>query len=1060
MISMNKTSFFTLLLVSVLTIQVGFSNSLESSFFNPEKLEALRENDSNKRFNGSVRGTVLEAGTNEALIGASVLIKGTLKGAATDVDGVFTIRGIDPGVQTLVVSYLGFKTKEVELEIRDGETVEIDITLEWEGVQGEEVTITAQARGQVAAINQQLQSNTISNIVSKDRIQDIPDVNAAESIGRLPGVAIQRSGGEANKVLIRGLSPKFSTVTVNGVRIPSTSSDDRSVDLSLISSTMLDGIEVKKAITPDMDGDAIAGSVDLKLREAPEGFESSAQLQGGYTELQDYYQNYRLIGTISDRLLDNKLGYIATFSADQFDRSADQLNASYGEFRNSITDEVDGALIESVNAQEYFNLRSRIGGSMLFDYRLPDGKITGNFFYNRQKNDGHVRTNNIFNLTGRAGNSLSINEGTTEILTTGLSLEQDFGWLRIDGGISRTSSLNKNPRNYYADFRIESETGEFIQENETILWPSDTLGVQPIGVLPFVLPNDTTTILGTTSLSSLRQEEVNYTTQLDFTLPFDLNDQINGHVKLGGKVRWLDRSNDQQGRSRNWAYLTYDDYDPVTGVAGDEGELLRCIYDQTGPINGYNLFDELVVNSENAISSYIPIHYFDTGYSRDNFLTGEGGDGFPIGFSPGLSDMQRFINAVDNCQFRGFPGLQEDPFANRGNDYTGNERYDAAYIMSEINLGQHVTFIPGVRWEHDYSTFKTERFNVRYFQNQASVSEVDTLRIERDFNFVLPMFHLQIDPNEWLKIRLAYTETLARPDFTLYIPRAFKNDQQNYITANNSALKPSESVNYDVSASVFQNHVGLFTLSGFYKRISDLPLWTERNLTGLDTLTASQAENLNIPFGGTNIWAENGTTIATHINAPFDTEVWGVEFDWQTNFWYLPSFLKGTVLTINYTRMFSETTYQRNVKTGEVVCVRFCEFPQFREDVEIWADTTRTGRAFDQPAHLLNVTLGYDFKGFSARLSYLYQGDRLTNIRRIFYPVLDAYSDKYQRWDVTVKQSLGETIELYGNFSNLTSTPDRNIIGDGGGDASRGFGSTTLAQYYGFTMDLGVRLRF
>jgi len=98
-----------------------------------------------------------------------------------------------------------------------------------------EIVVTAQVAGQLAAINEQFSDRVVKNVVSRDRIQELPDNNAAESIGRLPGVAIQRSGGEANKVAIRGLSPKFNTVTVNGVRLPTTDPNDRSVDLSLVS---------------------------------------------------------------------------------------------------------------------------------------------------------------------------------------------------------------------------------------------------------------------------------------------------------------------------------------------------------------------------------------------------------------------------------------------------------------------------------------------------------------------------------------------------------------------------------------------------------------------------------------------------------------------------------------------------------------------------------------------------------------------------------------------------------------------------------------------------------
>ena len=78
-------------------------------------------------------------------------------------------------------------------------------------VESETVIVSAQAAGQVAAINQQLSSNTIVNVISEEKIQELPDANAAEAIGRLPGVSIQRSGGEANKITLRGLSDKYTS---------------------------------------------------------------------------------------------------------------------------------------------------------------------------------------------------------------------------------------------------------------------------------------------------------------------------------------------------------------------------------------------------------------------------------------------------------------------------------------------------------------------------------------------------------------------------------------------------------------------------------------------------------------------------------------------------------------------------------------------------------------------------------------------------------------------------------------------------------------------------------
>lgn len=199
---------------------------------------------------GKIEGSIIDSQSKDPLPGANVYLEGTTLGAATDIKGKFVISQVPSGNYNLVVRYLGYREKSLQVSTKEGETLKLEaIKLDFQIIEGEAITVTAQAEGQIAAINQQLTSNTIANIVSQARIRELPDVNAAESIGRLPGVAIQRSGGEATKVSIRGLSPKYNTVTINGVRVPATGGDDRSVDLSLISSNILDGIEVKKAPT-------------------------------------------------------------------------------------------------------------------------------------------------------------------------------------------------------------------------------------------------------------------------------------------------------------------------------------------------------------------------------------------------------------------------------------------------------------------------------------------------------------------------------------------------------------------------------------------------------------------------------------------------------------------------------------------------------------------------------------------------------------------------------------------------------------------------------------------
>ena len=108
-----------------------------------------------------------------------------------------------------------------------------------EAIMGEEVVVTAMMRGQTAAINQQVNSNTIVNVVSKEKIMELPDQNAAETVARLPGVSLVRDGGEGTKVTLRGMAPRFNSITIDGEKVPSTSDQDRSVDLSMFSTDAL-----------------------------------------------------------------------------------------------------------------------------------------------------------------------------------------------------------------------------------------------------------------------------------------------------------------------------------------------------------------------------------------------------------------------------------------------------------------------------------------------------------------------------------------------------------------------------------------------------------------------------------------------------------------------------------------------------------------------------------------------------------------------------------------------------------------------------------------------------
>ena len=231
--------------------------------------------------NYSITGYVRDTASGEALIGANVFVEGTSIGSATNKNGFYKIDDLKEGNYSLKVSYIGYGSALDSIKL-SGEKSELalDFNLNYTTIEGNEVLVTAQAKGQMDAINKQLNAKSIVNIISSDRIQELPDANAAETVARVPGVSIRREGGEGNKVVIRGLSPKYNNITVNGVKLASTDNNDRSTDLSMISQYMLDGIEVTKAGTPDQDSDVLGGTVNFLLKKAEPGFHGNIISQG------------------------------------------------------------------------------------------------------------------------------------------------------------------------------------------------------------------------------------------------------------------------------------------------------------------------------------------------------------------------------------------------------------------------------------------------------------------------------------------------------------------------------------------------------------------------------------------------------------------------------------------------------------------------------------------------------------------------------------------------------------------------------------------------------------
>ena len=123
----------------------------------------------------TIEGMVKDKKTQKSLIGANVFIVGTSIGTSTDADGKYKLSNVKPGSYKVKASYIGYQAVEVDLELTSTDNITQDFELSYVSLQGEEIEVTAQARGQIDAVNEQIKAKSIKNIVSSDRIQELPD---------------------------------------------------------------------------------------------------------------------------------------------------------------------------------------------------------------------------------------------------------------------------------------------------------------------------------------------------------------------------------------------------------------------------------------------------------------------------------------------------------------------------------------------------------------------------------------------------------------------------------------------------------------------------------------------------------------------------------------------------------------------------------------------------------------------------------------------------------------------------------------------------------------------
>lgn len=917
----------------------------------------------NAQDRGSIEGTVVDSLSGEVIIGANIFITDLGRGDATDVDGKYSIGNIPVGTYRLTVSYLGYATKNITAEVGSGELLVLDIVLSPNVIQGEEITVLAQAAGQIAALKQQMESNTIVNVVSKERLNELPDQNAAAAVSRLPGVSVQRDAGEASKVVVRGLSPKFNSITVNGVRIPGTDPNDRSVDLSLVPPEVLDGIEVFKALTPDKDADAVGGTVNLLVKKAPSGFRSSINLEGGYNDLEHEFSDYKASINVSNRFLDNKLGVLLTGSTQNINRSSEVIDVDYEFGLRNIN-------INNLNLADFDEQRERHGASIALDYDLDNHAFYVSSFMGRTDRDEIRRRKRYRVGSTRVEYDLRDRERFNLVYSNSLRGEHLFNRFKFDWQAAHTSSLNKTPFETYVRFR---ELGAF---------RNDITGDETYQEIPPFARNEfNQTGMQFSTFTQSRTSDRDFVGEVNGQYSFDITGTISGYIKTGGKFR---------GKART--------HNPTE---------IRTPHGTTDDIGQANPDDFTLIKGDTEIGL---VSFIDQDYDSTEFF---GGD---FSINPGLDP-----DKLNNFYSR-FSDFYELNRYTELEDYTAGEDISAVYIQTEISFGERVSILPGFRYEYTENSYEGKFGSL--FEDLGRKGEITDTTGGQSYAEFLPMVHLKVNILPGIDLRLAYTETLSRPDYFNLVPFESINEVEQIIRRGNPDLKHTTAVNYDAFLSFYNSRIGYLSVGLFYKELENIDFIRETRI--LDPESDFR-----------------GYDLILRENAVRTTTVKGIEVDLQTALRFLPKPLDGLILNTNIAFIDSEAFFpffstMRSPETGQLIV----------------QDTVRTGRLPGQPDMTANVTIGYEIKGFSARVSLSHQRDILATVGDTEEE--DGVDNSFSFWDVRINQSIKrfKGLSVFADINNLTSEREGAVFGSGKEER------VSLIEQFGLRATAGVRYKF
>jgi len=587
---------------------------------------------------GQLKGRILDNEKNP-LPGAVVIIDSNKLSAVTDLDGFFSFANLSSGDHNLKVTYIGFLPVSKTIVVSEESTVD-DIVMSDTSRELNEVVVTGVFSGQQRAINAQKNNINITNVVSADQIGKFPDSNIGDALKRISGINVQYDQGEARFGQVRGTPAEFSSVTINGSRLPSAEGDIRNVQLDLIPSDMIQTIEVSKTLMPDQDGDAIGGSINLVTKNSPHRFTVGAVAGTGYNWISRKAQmNFGL--TLGNRFFNDRFGVML---------AASYNNAPAGSYNTEFIWEKDDdgkIYVNDYQIRQYFVTRERQSYSLSLDWKFNDyNKIWfKGIFNNRNDWENRYRTT-LKDMTpeGKADVRVQTKGGTPDNRNARLERQRtmDFtlggenrlGIFGIDWKLGYARASEERPNERYIDYRLKKQKFSIDLSN-----PREPLATPEEG--------STITLNDDFSLKELTQQQEDIV-EKDFKAALDFKTKLSDRAKLKFGFKFVSKFKNKE--------IDFYEYTPIDEKAFDKDAFSHTV--------------------DMTTDRFMPSAKYKAGTFIDKYFLG-------------------FLNLDDKNQFESEQVAEE-----LAGNYHARENVTSGYMRIDSRLADNLQFMGGLRVEN------------------------------------------------------------------------------------------------------------------------------------------------------------------------------------------------------------------------------------------------------------------------------------------------------------------------------------------------------------------------